>query len=465
MRELNVLYEIQNEKTPLELYFDSLVAPRLNTLISENDIMEVFKIIKDPRLSCQFLKKQKMVADILKRNGFIKLAAGTNRNVYINYDVPEIVMKVAMDENCLSDNLDEFNNQFLFKPFVTKVFEVHPTGVIGIFEKVNPIKSREEFISIAEDVYNLLIHFTGKYVLNDVGTETFMNYGFRPGFGPVLLDFPYVYELDGDKLECKRTLSDGSICCGDIDYDAGFNHLVCSKCGTKYSAVELRKKIKNKEIVVNKPKGELNMVIEFMIGNEVIDTVDTRGEYSTYKKNYNKKQNKSYNNNRKFTIEFIDPSSNKEEEIESNENYQYKQEDSVESSLSYNQNRSIEYEEVETEDNTEYKEIEKIESNEINNIEVVEVEDDEYEFTDSTQQELTVNLPEEQEYDLVYSDSDEKNNISNSLQDLMKNMNINDDTTSNININEKTSEQRIAQEYKRTHKPKSKSLDFDMEGF
>ena len=33
----------------------------------------------------------------------------------------------------------------------------------------------------------------------DIGTNFFMNWGIRPGFGPVLLDYPYVYELDGNK--------------------------------------------------------------------------------------------------------------------------------------------------------------------------------------------------------------------------------------------------------------------------
>ena len=30
-----------------------------------------------------------------------------------------------------------------------------------------------------------------------------MNYGLREGFGPVLLDYPYVFELDGRKLICN----------------------------------------------------------------------------------------------------------------------------------------------------------------------------------------------------------------------------------------------------------------------
>ena len=42
----------------------------------------------------------------------------------------------------------EYQNQFLIKPFCTKVFEVSPCGTVGIAERVEPITSKAEFISI-----------------------------------------------------------------------------------------------------------------------------------------------------------------------------------------------------------------------------------------------------------------------------------------------------------------------------
>ena len=68
-----------------------------------------------------------------------------------------------------------------------------------------------------------------------------MNWGVRENFGPVLLDFPYVYKLDGSKLFCraKNPLSPTGCCEGEIDYDAGYNELVCKRCGVVYRAKEI----------------------------------------------------------------------------------------------------------------------------------------------------------------------------------------------------------------------------------
>ena len=308
MRNLDWLYRNDNNMTPLDFYFDNLTAPSLYYLIPKNEIINIYNIIKDPRLSCDFKKKDKMVGEILTRYNFYKFHAGTNRNIYCNYDYPDILIKVAMDKKCLSDNIDEFNNQFKFKPFIPKVFETDPTGVIGLFERINPVKSREEFLLLAEDIFDMLISkFIGKYVLDDIGTRAFMNYGYRDGFGPVLLDFPYAYELDGNKLICSK-VHHGNICNGIIDYDDGFNVLKCEKCGAEYTATELQSSVKENRIKIVKPKGDTEMIIQVRRGRKEIKTIDTSGEVSTYKK-FNrkatkKKKNEGYDDGETFEIIF-----------------------------------------------------------------------------------------------------------------------------------------------------------------
>ena len=101
---------------------------------------------------------------------------------------------------------------------------------------------------LSEKTYEQAIGFLrivdGKYVLDDIGVTKFMNYGIRNGFGPVILDYPYAYELDGKKLICNKSIKTpyGMVPCGgEIDYDSGLNNLVCCKCGRTYSARELAK--------------------------------------------------------------------------------------------------------------------------------------------------------------------------------------------------------------------------------
>ena len=135
--------------------------------------------------------------------------------------------------------------------------------------------SKEELVNIHEDVFNMITNcIIGKYVLSDIGAKYYMNYGLRSGFGPVLLDFPYVFELDGNKMYCNKILDNGHHCGGEIDYDEGFNELICTSCGKKYLALELAKN--NSDIIII--KGEDNMNIKIMRGNDVVKVISKSNE-------------------------------------------------------------------------------------------------------------------------------------------------------------------------------------------
>ena len=254
---------IQSKVTTIEDFnYDKLTAPPLYTLLSQYDIDSLYNIATSVKYSGNPKKKYEAIDSIMRPRGFVKLSAGTNRVTYRHLESTAFVVKVAADAIGIGDNPREFENQFIFKPFVTKVFEVSPCGTVDVCERVQPITSREEFLSAADDIYDVINDwFIGKYIMADIGTKFFMNWGIRTystgkegsvAFGPVLLDFPYVYELDGNKLFCSVVdyNSETGHCGGVIDYDDGFNFLVCTKCGVKYRVKELAKKIKNNEIKI-----------------------------------------------------------------------------------------------------------------------------------------------------------------------------------------------------------------------
>ena len=272
MAKLNALEALYNkQRSPMEFRFDMLTAPPLYTLLTPQDIYNLNQIAKSVKLSGKIDQKYKLIDQIMTSRGFVKLHAGTNRVVYRFIEDQRFVIKVAVDRVGLGDNPAEFQNQFILKPFVTKVFEVSPCGTVGVFERVDAIMSREEFLSVADDVFNLMTKFfIGKYVLEDVGTQYFMNWSVRKGFGPVLLDFPYVYELDGNKLYCNANPIPGRkdiVCNGEIDYDDGFNNLICTKCGRHYQARSLKKAEEQKLIIVG---GKKTMKVQVKVGKKVI---------------------------------------------------------------------------------------------------------------------------------------------------------------------------------------------------
>jgi len=267
---LDMLYT--TKKSPLEFNFDMLTAPPLLSLLTVQDIYELNTIARSVKLASKIDEKYKLIDRIMNNRGFVKLHAGTNRVVYRFIEDQSFVVKIAIDKVGLGDNPAEFRNQFLLKPFVTKVFEVSPCGTVGLFERVDAIMSREEFASVADDIFNLITKFfVGKYILEDFGCHYFMNWGIRKnGAGLVLLDFPYVFELDGNKLYCNKPINpfNKSIKCGgEIDYDDGFNNLICTKCGKPYHARDLKKTGKDQLIIVG---GKKTMKVKVKVGSEVI---------------------------------------------------------------------------------------------------------------------------------------------------------------------------------------------------
>ena len=266
-------------KSPDEFKFDSLAPSRpLFSMVPVELDKYLYDIAINPRNSVK--TKYELIDKAMCDYGFSKLARGTNRSVYQYLYSDDVIVKVGIDKYGVQDAKREYYNQSKLKPFCTKTFEVSPTGAIGLFEKVKPIIYKDEFRSIAEDVFDLLVkHVLGKYILADIGASFFMNYGLRRGFGPVLLDYPYMYELDGTKIHCKNRIKVGNQvvkCDGLIDYDTTFDFLVCEKCGKKYLASDIAK-IGNDNVITLDPEmgGCIKMAGKMIIGGEII--FDTEG--------------------------------------------------------------------------------------------------------------------------------------------------------------------------------------------
>ncbi len=285
---IDVLDVLRARKTtPLENYFDLIQLPMpMNYYLSPQDIEYLRKLATSVRYSGKIKEKYKLIDDLMRSRGFKRFSAGTNRVVYSYLEDTSFLVKIAVDKVGMQDNPMEFKNQFLLKPYVTKMFCVSPCGTVGFVERVVPIKNVGEFKEIASDVFDIIVNkILGNYVVEDIGTKYFMNWGIRLGYSPVLLDYPYVYKLDGKKLYCNQYIPEtNSICNGEIDYNSGFNHLVCSKCNKVYLAVDLRDKSEdNKKIIVK--RGGLSMKVQLRRGDEIVyDPIPTDDVIRNYNK-------------------------------------------------------------------------------------------------------------------------------------------------------------------------------------
>lgn len=271
MAKIDVLDILRAKKcSPAEFNFDSMWIPPMQCYLSNEDVEYLRRIATSIKLSSKIEQKYKMIDDLMRARGFKRFSAGTNRVVYSCLEDTRFVVKIAVDKVGMQDNPMEYKNQFLLKPYVTKMFYHSPCGTVGFVERVLPIKNKAEFKEIAGDVFDILVHkILGEYVMEDIGTKYFMNWGVRVNQSPVLLDYPYLYKLDGNKLYCtKSDPMTGQMCNGEIDYDVGFNHLVCTRCGKVYLASDLRDNSIDNKIIIK--RGGTQMSIEVKLGDKVI---------------------------------------------------------------------------------------------------------------------------------------------------------------------------------------------------
>lgn len=242
--DLNCLYSsiVEQESAMLTRtiqWYDSYTVNPLLYYLPYQYIEELKKISKSVRA---IEEKYRDVEKIMNLRGFklMKGGGGTNRRVYECVYDNRILAKVALDNDGQNATLRDYMNQEIAKPFCTKIFEIDPSGTVSIIERVVPIMSKEEWRKYASDIYDILWYgFRGRDIgIEDAGDSRIKNWGYRNGFGPVVLDFPSVYKIDPLKSRCHKVVN-GHICGGTIDYDDGFNKLICTECGERYFAKDL----------------------------------------------------------------------------------------------------------------------------------------------------------------------------------------------------------------------------------
>lgn len=296
-----------NVKKAEEFHYDMLTAPPIYSIVTPTDVGDLYSIATSIKYSSKVELKQRMIKEIMERRGFRHFASGTNRVCYKFLEDQSFLAKVAFDRIGLSDNPAEFRNQYKIAPCCTKTFEVSPKGTIGFAERVQPIQNREEFISVSKDIFDLIYEkLIGKYVIEDIGTNYFMNYGFRLGWGPVLLDYPYIYDLDGDKLFCNMQNSiTGEYCLEEIIYDDGVNKLYCPKCGRIYKAKELAKNVEN-ELVIREGRHQKMKITILNNNNEVIGVKGTSDKSIKSKVEFDRKNEKKKSERFKVSVIYGD---------------------------------------------------------------------------------------------------------------------------------------------------------------
>jgi len=283
-KNLSRLYACPPEKIPesvrpkvddsLIMWYDNLRVNPMLSYFTVDDINKINEISSSIRLSSNPKEKYRLIGEIMESRKFKFVGGGTNRRTYVcTYD-SRVVAKVGTDKIGFSNNLREYINQDVLKPFCCKIFEVSPCGTLAIIERVYPIKTMDEFQAVGKNIFDVLyFKIRAKNIaMEDIGMRSYKNWGIRDNFGAVLLDYPTMYVADKKKCFCTARDRFGNYCNHTLDYDEGFDNIICTSCGHRYLSKSIAKKNGDSitELIYaagnrrnNNKKGECKMKISF----------------------------------------------------------------------------------------------------------------------------------------------------------------------------------------------------------
>ena len=169
-----------------------------------------------------------------------RLGTGTNR---IGVLIDGYVFKFALDKDGMIDNRREMLYTKDLQPYVIKVYECVPNGIVAVSEYVNSFsisdyhnpENRAQMRKILEEISSM-------FFIGDVGfsTDNYGNWGVRSDGNICMLDFAYVYSSSYKTFLCG--CDDSTL----LVYDRDYVNLVCPRCGRKYTFGQIRKRITRK---------------------------------------------------------------------------------------------------------------------------------------------------------------------------------------------------------------------------
>lgn len=203
--------------------------------------MELFKLIElDVDNNTKGFELKNLLTKYIGKDKFTSLGSGTNRFGIL---IDGYAVKFALDSDGMIDNRREFLYSQDLYPYVVKVYEAFPNGLVAVTEYVE-IFNIEAFYKYENKMKEILSDIANNYLVGDVGVtgKNYVNWGIRhSGIDDdiCILDFAYIYNVKFNVSRCS---------CGHfLQYDDKYVNFECPSCGKKYTFGEVRRKISRKD--------------------------------------------------------------------------------------------------------------------------------------------------------------------------------------------------------------------------
>lgn len=218
----------------------------INKYFTKDIYFEIYKITMINDLDN--IDKGYLIIDYLKSTGldFSPLGSGTNRMAIL---LDGYAVKIALDKDGMIDNRREMLYTKDLQPYVIKVYECTPTGLIAVTEYVSAFTNKADLLAThVVEAKKILSEISQSYLVGDVGIteKNYGNWGTRKTDGSLcILDYAYIYSVKYTLFSC--TNEDCENPNSLLQYDNNFVNLICPSCGTKYSFAMLRQRITRKQ--------------------------------------------------------------------------------------------------------------------------------------------------------------------------------------------------------------------------
>lgn len=197
--------------------------------------VELFKVTK--MINVDNNEKGKIIKELLTDYGvpYTSLGSGTNRMAVL---IDGYAVKIALDADGMIDNKREFLYTNDLQPYVVKVYEIVPNGLVAVTEYVS-IFTLDDFHEYQSTMRDILGEISKYFLIGDVGItgKNYVNWGLRDDGTICILDFAYIYSVQYKLFVC--TCDNDTI----VRYDKDYVTLTCPRCGKKYKFAEIRKRV------------------------------------------------------------------------------------------------------------------------------------------------------------------------------------------------------------------------------
>ena len=184
--------------------------------------------------------KGMLIKELLTKSNipFTALGNGTNRMGLL---IDGYAVKFALDSAGKIDNRREMKYTKALQPYVIKVYECTPDGLIAVSEFVE-IFNIDDFHTRKNDMAEILSDISQNFLIGDAGitTKNYVNWGKRLDDSICILDFAYIYDVSYNTFKCNE---DESL----LNYDDNYVKLICPTCGKTYEFMDIRRRITRKQ--------------------------------------------------------------------------------------------------------------------------------------------------------------------------------------------------------------------------